>query len=61
MVWVKQSFEDIFTLTKVKFNTCIYGDRYPVTLRFNDDDDVGEILTAIPEVSSKQLPFRHYL
>ena len=29
------------------------------TLRFADD--VGEILTAIPEVSSKPLPFRHYI
>ncbi len=46
-------------LTKLNFNTRIFGDGFPVTLRFADD--VGEILTAIPEVSSKPLPFRHYI
>lgn len=51
--------DDIMSLTKLNFNTCIYGDGYPVTLRFADD--VGEILTAIPEVSSKPLPFKHYI
>ena len=50
---------DILALTKLNFNTCIYGDGFPVTLRFADD--VGEILTAIPEVDSKPLPFRHYI
>ena len=50
---------DILALTKLNFNTCIYGDGFPVTLRFAND--VGEILTAIPEVSSKPLPFRHYI
>jgi len=56
---LEQVLEDIMSLTKLNFNTCIYGDGYPVTLRFADD--VGEILTAIPEVSSKPLPFRHYI
>ena len=50
---------DIMALTKVNFNACIYGDGLPVTLRFADD--VGEILTAIPEVAAKPLPFRHYI
>jgi hypothetical protein len=56
---LEQVLEDIMALTKLNFNTCIYGDGFPVTLRFADD--VGEILTAIPEVSSKPLPFRHYI
>jgi len=56
---LEQVLEDIMALTKLNFNTCIYGDGFPVTLRFADD--VGEILTAIPEVSSKPLSFRHYI
>ena len=50
---------DILALTKLNFNSCIFGDGFPVTLRFADD--VGEILTAIPNVTSKPLPFRHYI
>lgn len=50
---------DIVALTKLNFNTCIFGDGFPVTLRFADD--VGEILTAIPEVNTRHLPFRHYI
>lgn len=56
---LEQVLSDIMSLTKLNFNTCIYGDGFPVTLRFADD--VGEILTAIPEVTSKPLPFRHYI
>lgn len=56
---LSQVLADIMALTKVNFNTCIYADGLPVTLRFADD--IGEILTAIPEVSSKPLPFRHYI
>ncbi len=54
-----QVLADIMALTKVNFNACIFGDGLPVTLRFAGD--IGEILTAIPEVSSKPLPFRHYI
>lgn len=56
---MERVLDDILALTKLNFNTCIYGDGFPVTLRFADD--VGEILTAIPEVDSKPLPFRHYI
>lgn len=56
---IEQVLADILALTKLNFNTCIYGDGIPVTLRFADD--VGEILTAIPQVSSKPLSFRNYL
>lgn len=56
---LNQVLADIVALTKLNFNACIFSDGLPVTLRFADD--IGEILTAIPEVSSKPLPFRHYI
>lgn len=56
---IEQVIADILALTKVNFNACIFSDGLPVTLRFADD--VGEILTAIPKVTSKPLPFRHYI
>lgn len=56
---IEQVVADILALTKVNFNACIFGDGLPVTLRFADD--IGEILTAIPEVTSKPLMFRHYI
>lgn len=56
---LEQVLADIMALTKLNFNSCIFADGYPVTLRFADD--VGEILTAIPEPTSKPLPFRHYI
>ena len=61
-----QVLSDVFGLTKLNYNTCIYGDGMPVTLRFAHA--VGEILTSIPRVDSKQrhaeyrpLPFRFYI
>lgn len=56
---IEQVIADILALTKVNFNSCIFSDGFPVTLRFADD--IGEILTAIPEVTSKPLSFRHYI
>ncbi len=51
---------DVFGLTKLNFNACIYGDGQPVTLRFADS--VGEILTAGPADSDQPpLPFKHYI
>ncbi|HNP35841.1 MAG TPA: hypothetical protein PKK10_08310 [Woeseiaceae bacterium] len=58
-VALKTVLADILALTKLNFNCCIYGDGFPVTLRFADD--VGEILTAIPDICAKPLPFRHYI
>ncbi len=52
--------EDVLNLTKLNFNACIFGDGWPVTLRFADA--VGEILTAGPALSSQPpLPFKHYI
>jgi len=56
---LNQVLTDIVALTKLNFNACIFSDGLPVTLRFADD--IGETLTVIPEVSSKPLPFRHYV
>jgi len=53
--------EDVFQLTKLNFNACIYGDGMPVTLRFADA--IGEILTAAPSSDIPEMPlsFRHYI
>jgi hypothetical protein len=57
---LKQVMRDIMGLTKVNFNTCIYADGYPVTLRFADR--VGEILTAAPlSQDLPPLPFKYYI
>lgn len=52
-------FADILSLTKLNYNTCIYGDGIPVTLKFADA--VGEILTAGPIPKDIPLPFKHYI
>ena len=51
---------DVIGLTKLNFNSCIYGDGVPVTLRFAGA--IGEILTAGPFPDKlKPLPFKHYI
>lgn len=57
---IEQVMADVLALTKLNYNTCIYGDGIPVTLRFADA--VGEILTAAPR--KNELPpllFRYYI
>jgi hypothetical protein len=56
---ITQVCEDVLGLTKLNYNTCIYGDGVPVTLRFADA--VGEILTAGPMEDIGVLPFKHYI
>lgn len=56
---IEQVLKDIMALTKLNYNACIFSDGFPVTLRFAND--IGEILTAVPEATSKPLPFRHYI
>ena len=51
--------KDILGLTKLNYNSCIYGDGVPVTLKFADS--VGEILTAGKDIKSGVLPFKHYI
>jgi len=50
---------DILALTKLNFNTCIFGDGLPVTLRFADA--VGEVLTAGPIGDQHPLSFKYYI
>jgi hypothetical protein len=55
--------KDLLMLTKLNFNSCVFADGLPVTLRFADA--VGEIITAVPEQFSMgvdaPLPFKHYI
>ncbi len=50
---------DIMALTKLNYNSCIFADGVPVTLKFADA--VGEILTAGPIKKLPPLPFRYYI
>ena len=56
---IKVILRDILALTKLNYNSCIYGDGIPVTLRFADA--VGEILTAGPLGTIPPLAFKHYI
>lgn len=57
---IEQVLKDILGLTKLNYNSCIFGDGMPVTLRFANA--VGEILTAVPASTNyKPLPFRFYI
>lgn len=56
---IKVVCTDILALTKLNYNSCIYGDGLPVTLRFADQ--IGEVLTAGRDVESGVLPFKHYV
>lgn len=51
--------KDILALTKLNYNTCVFADGVPVTLKFADA--VGEILTAGPLKDYPPLPFKHYI
>ncbi|HRI05193.1 MAG TPA: hypothetical protein PLL77_15760, partial [Pyrinomonadaceae bacterium] len=54
-----QVLTDIFALTKLNYNACIFADGQPVTLKFANA--VGEILTAGPLKDYPPLPFKHYI
>jgi hypothetical protein len=57
---MKVVLEDIMGLTKLNFNSCIFADGLPVTLRFAAA--VGEIIVSTPmEKYIPPLPFRHYI
>jgi hypothetical protein len=46
-------------LTKLNYNTSIFADGQPVTLRFADS--IGEVLTAGKNITTTILPFKHYV
>ncbi len=56
---IQTVLEDILKLTKLNYNTNVYGDGIPVTLRFADS--IGSILTAGPEANTPPLPFKFYI
>ena len=56
---LRRVMQDVMGLTKVNFNACVFGDGWPVTLKFANA--VGEILTAAPVPNLPPLPFRHYI
>jgi hypothetical protein len=51
--------KDIMALTKLNYNSCIFCDGNPVTLKFADT--IGEILTAGPNENLEILPFMYYI
>ncbi|MEK6371252.1 MAG: hypothetical protein AABO58_01015 [Acidobacteriota bacterium] len=50
---------DVLALTKLNYNSCVFGDGDPVTLIFADA--IGEILTAGPVEGIPPLPFKYYI
>lgn len=56
---IKVVLQDIMALTKLNYNSCIFADGLPVTLRFADS--VGEILTAAPLAGLPPLSFKYYI
>lgn len=57
---IKTVMRDILALTKLNYNSCIYGDGIPVTLRFANA--IGEILTASPlDESTPPMAFKYYI
>lgn len=50
---------DVLSLSKINFNTCLFNDREPVTIRFADA--IGDILTAAPVQTEPRLPFKFYI
>jgi hypothetical protein len=58
-VSIETVLRDVLALTKVNYNSCIFADGVPVTLRFANS--VGEILTAGPPGPVPPLPFKYYI
>jgi hypothetical protein len=56
---IKIVCRDILSLSKLNYNTCMYGDGLPITLKFANS--IGEILTTGKDVKSGILPFRYYI
>lgn len=50
---------DVLMLTKLNYNSCIFGDSKPVTLKFADK--VGEILTATEAIDGSIKTFKYYI
>ena len=51
--------QDILGLTKINFNSCLFNERLPVTIRFADA--VGDVLVSAPIEGNPVLPFKFYI
>jgi len=58
-VEIRTVLTDIMTLTKMNFNSAIFADGFPVTMRFADA--IGDVLMATGDREIPPLPFRHYI
>lgn len=56
---IQTVMSDVLSLTKINFNTCLFNDRSPVTIRFADA--IGDILVAAPVETEPRLPFKFYI
>lgn len=56
---IEQVLKDIMALTKLNYNSCIFADGMPVTLRFADK--IGEIITASIDIKAPPLAFKYYI
>lgn len=56
---LKTVMSDVLALSKINFNTCLFNDREPVTIRFADA--IGDILVAAPLEGEPMLPFKFYI
>jgi hypothetical protein len=56
---IETVLSDVLALSKINFNTCLYNDREPVTIRFADA--IGDILVSAPIDSAPRLPFKFYI
>ena len=56
---IERVMADVLALTKVNFNTCLFNDRSPVTIRFANA--IGDILVSAPVTSPPRLPFKFYI
>lgn len=50
---------DVMGLTKINFNSCLFNDRLPVTIKFANE--VGDVLISAPLEGEPRLPFKFYI
>jgi hypothetical protein len=56
---IETVLNDVLGLTKINFNSCLYNDRLPVTIRFANE--VGDVLISAPLDGEPRLPFNFYI
>ena len=56
---IRTVLKDVLGLTKINFNTCLYNDRLPVTIKFANE--VGDVLISAPNEGEPRLPFKFYI